>query len=66
MNDFVMMLTATLRLANPNELTDSNKTLIDDENEDSQNRIWSIGERTMAGPLHETNRLHQRCQSIRA
>ncbi len=63
MNDFVLMLTATLRLSHVNELTDSGKTLIEDD--DSQNRMWSTGERTIAGPLHETNFLHQRCQSIR-
>jgi hypothetical protein len=63
MNDFVLMLTATLRLPHANELTDSEKTLIEDEY--SENRMWSSGERTIAEPLHETNRLHQRCQSIR-
>lgn len=39
MNDFVLMLTATLQLPK--------------------------NERTIAGPLHETNRLQQRWQSIR-
>ena len=68
MDDFVFMLTATLQLApsnirDSNELTDSTKTLIEDEY--SQNRLWSAGERTIATPLLETNRLHQRCQSIR-
>ena len=66
MNDFVLMLTATLRLANPNELTDSNKALFEDESQDSHNRMWSTGERTMVRQLHETSRLHQRCESIRA
>jgi hypothetical protein len=59
MNDLVLMLTATLQLPSANELRDNEK------NEYSQNRIWSSGDRTIAGPLHETNRLHQRCESIR-
>lgn len=62
------MLTATLRLPNndalrSDELTDSESTLI--EEEDSQIRAWTSGERTIAVPLHETNLLHQRCQLIR-
>ncbi len=59
MNDLVLMLTATLQLPSANELRDNEK------NEYSQNRIWSSGDRTIAEPLHETNRLHQRCESIR-
>jgi hypothetical protein len=54
MNDLVLMLTATLQLPPVN-----------DTNEYSQNKIWSSGDRTIAGPLHETNRLHQRCELIR-
>ena len=69
MNDFMLMLTATLRLPNhdalrSDELTDSESTLIEEE-EDSPMRAWTSGERTIAAPLHETNLLHQRCQSIR-
>jgi hypothetical protein len=64
MNDFVLMLTATLHLSPGNiihdssESTDSDKTII-------ENRIWSSGDRTIAEPLHETNRLYQRCQLFR-
>jgi hypothetical protein len=66
------MLTATLQLPSvnvpdSNELTDSsndsNKTII--ENGYSQNKVWSSYDRTIAGPLHETKHLHQRCQQIR-
>lgn len=68
MNDLVYMLTATLQLPSvnipdSNELPDSNKPII--ENGYSQNKVWSSYDRTIAGPLHETNRLHQRCQRIR-
>jgi hypothetical protein len=59
MNEFLLMLTTTLQLPSGNE----EKTLI--ENGYSHQKIWSSGDRTIAGPLHETNRLHQRCQSIR-
>jgi hypothetical protein len=65
MNDFVLMLTATLHLSptNIHNSIHSEQTLIDDN--DSQNRLLSSSERTIVGPLHETNRLYQRCQSIR-
>jgi len=59
MNDLVLMLTATLQLPSANELRDNEK------NEYSQNRIWPSGDRTIVEPLHETNRLYQRCESIR-
>jgi len=64
MNDFVLMLTSTLKLP-PINVLNSNE-LIDNDNGYSQNKIWSSGgDRTIAGPLHETNRLHQRCPLIR-
>ena len=68
MNDLVYMLTATLQLPvvtvlDLNESTHSDPTII--ENRHSQNEGWSSGDRTIAGSLHETNRLHQRCEQIR-
>jgi hypothetical protein len=49
MNDFVLMLTATLQLPPVNVINSNNEA----------------DDRTIVEPLHETNRLYQRCQSIR-
>lgn len=73
MNDFVSMLTATLRLANNNalrsdELAGGENPLIEEEDEEqgtSSMRRWTSNERTIVQPLHETNHLQQRCQLIR-
>lgn len=65
MDDFVLMLTATLHLA-PNTVlnwNENDQTVI--EGKYPQNKMYPSGERTIAGPLFETNRLHQLCQSIR-
>lgn len=51
MNDFVLMLTATLQLPPVNII--------------NSNEYDPPGERTIIGSLHETNRLYQRCQLIR-
>ena len=53
-NDLVFMLTATLQLPPVNRP-------VNEEN----NRRWSLGDRTISDSLHETHRLHQRCNQIR-
>lgn len=63
MNDLVYMLTATLDLSPVNVFVLNEK--ITNGNGHSENKGWSSGDRTIAGPLHETNRLYQRCQEIR-